>query len=627
MMSRLRKLLENWVARILFVLLFLVFVFWGISNVVTLIGGNSAVAHVAGRPVDVSVVQAEYQKELNQAQQENPSAPDLAARRQIAQAALAVVLRQQVLQVEEERLGVVVPDAVLRQNIYSLPVFQTNGVFDRAKFTQILQANNLSAGQFLALARREIADGQIVQAVAAGVAPPKALTDRILAFLTEQRVAEQVDIPAAAQPAPALPGDAVLRRYWRNHPWAFTTPEYREAKIVILSPQTLAPGEPVSDAEIKAAYDASYARQNPPPSRSVQVISVPDTAAASRLASLWTAGASWSAMQAAAAKAGGTGVELDNATPDQIPSPQLAQAIFAAAPNTIGGPVPGATGFFVFDVLSANPGGPPPLAQVAAAIRQQIQLRKARAQVGQDVDNVQDALAGQTPLDRLPGNLGLVAVEGTLDANGGTPEGQGAPIPGGQALREAVIKAIFAAHPGDPPQLINGPDDSYFAITVDTVTPPALQPYDSVRQKVAAAWIQDAMSREAEVKAAQLLHAVNSGQSLDAAASAAGYSVSALPPITRSGTPPAGVSSQFVQILFSLRKGEATMQQTADGFTVAALTAITRPSPGDDPADTAAVAQAMTKSLEDDTVASFITGLQARDNIRVDNKMFSQIYQ
>ena len=247
MMSRLRKLLENWVARVLFVLLFLVFVFWGISNVVTLIGTNSAVVHVAGRPVDLSVLQAEYQKELGQAQRENPS-PDLATRRQIAQAALTVVVRQQVLRAEEQRLGVVVPDAVLRQNIYSLPVFQTNGVFDRAKFGQILQQNNLSVGQFLALARQDIAEGQIVQAIAAGVAPPQALRNAIFAFLTEQRVAEETHIPAAIQPAPALPGDQVLQRYWRNHPAAFTAPEYRQAKIVILSPQTLAPGEPVSDA-------------------------------------------------------------------------------------------------------------------------------------------------------------------------------------------------------------------------------------------------------------------------------------------------------------------------------------------------------------------------------------------
>jgi peptidyl-prolyl cis-trans isomerase D len=626
MMSRLRKLLENWIARVLFVLLFLVFVFWGISNVVTLIGSSSAVAHVAGKPVDVLLLQAEYQKELSAAMQNNPAQPDLATRQQIAQAALTAVLRQQVLQAEEDRLGVVVPDSVVRQSIYGVPAFQTNGKFDQAKFTQLLQQNNSSPDQFLALVRRDLAGSQLVQAVTAGVAPPQILTDQIFDFVSEQRSAEQVSIAAAAQPAPVLPPDAVLQRYWRNHQAAFTAPEYRQAKIVILSPQTLAPAQPVSDAEIQAAYASSYGQQRTAPTRSVQVVSVPDAASAAKLAALWKGGADWPALQAAAAKAGGSGVELANATPDQIPSQALADAVFAATPNAIGGPVQGAMGYFVFNVTAATAGGAPPLAQVSAQIRQQLQLQKAQAQVNQDLNNVQDALAGQTPLDQLPGNLGLVAVEGTLDANGNTPEGTEAPIPGGNSLRQAIIKAIFAGHKGDAAQLINGPGGGYFAFTVDKITPPAPLPYDTVKQKVAVAWIQDAMTREAEVKAAALLNAVNNGQSLDAAASAAGYSVSMLPPVTRNA-PASGTTSDMVQILFSLKLGQATMQQTAEGFSIAALTAIIRPKPADDPSDTAQVVQAMTKSLEDDTVASFIAGLQARDKVSVDNKLFAQVYQ
>ncbi len=523
-------------------------------------------------------------------------------------------------------MRVVVPDGVIRQSVDGLPIFQTNGVFDKAKFTQILQQNNTSPDQFLALLRRDLASNQVMQAVVAGVAAPPELDDRVFAFISEQRMAETVNIAAAAQPAPMVPPDVVLQRYWRNHPQAFTAPEYREVKIVILSPQTLAPAQPVSDAEIEAAYASSYARQTAPPTRSVQVITAPDAAAAGKLASLWTTGASWSAMQAAASKAGGSGVELDNATQTQIPNPALASAVFAAAPYSIGGPLAGPMGYFVFNVTHVTAGGAPPLGQVAAQIKQQIQLQKAEVQVNQDVDNVQDALAGQAALDQLPGNLGLVAVEGTMDANGNTPEGDPAPIPGGADLRKAIIKAVFAAHPGDPAQLTNGPDNGYFAFTVDTITPPSVQPYDMVKRQVAAAWLQDAMLREAEVKAAGLLNAVNNGQSLDIAASDAGYAVAMLPPVTRNA-PPSGVSEQMVQILFSLKQGQATMQQTGDGFMVAALAAINRPKPADDPGDASQVAQAMTKSLQDDIAASFIAGLQERDKVRIDNKLYAQIYQ
>src|ERR1700722_2842865 len=101
-----RKLLENWVARAFFALLVMVFVFWGISNVVSLVGSDTAVAHVDGKPVDISLVQAAYQQALNQQAQSGQGQPDLATRRQLANNALSDVLRQQIMDLEEKRLGV-----------------------------------------------------------------------------------------------------------------------------------------------------------------------------------------------------------------------------------------------------------------------------------------------------------------------------------------------------------------------------------------------------------------------------------------------------------------------------------------------------------------------------------------
>jgi peptidyl-prolyl cis-trans isomerase D len=626
MMSRLRKLMENWIARVFFVLLFGVFVFWGISNVVTLIGSNSAVAHVDGKPVDISVLQAEYQKQLNQAQQTSPGQPDLAARQKIAQAAMTAVLRQQVLAQAERSLGIATPDSAVRKSVYAIPAFQTNGRFDKAKFTLLLQQNGLSPDQFLALIRNDMMNTQLVQAVLAGVAAPAALDHQIFAFVAERRIASAVDISAAAQKPPPLPAAPALQRYWRNHQADFTAPEYRTAKIVILSAPTLAPQQPVSNAEIAALYAQTSAQQTTPASRSVQVISAGDAASAAVLAARWKSGANWTEIQSMAANAGDSAVELDNSLRDQIPTPALADAVFNAGLNSIDGPIQGPLGFFVFRVTHITAGGAPALAQVAAQLKQRIQMQKAQQAVNQDVDNVQDALAGQTPLDQLPGNLGLVAVEGTLDANGDTQDGTKAPIPGSSDLRTAIIDAIFAAHPGDPAQLITGPGGAYFAFTLDKIIPAAAQPYDTVKQKVAVAWIQDALQREAEVKAATLLNLVNSGQTLNAAAAATGATVSLLPTLTRNA-PPAGVSSQLAQILFSLKPGEATMLPNADGFTVATLSDINTPSPADDPTDFAQVAQAMTKSMQDDTAASFIAGLQARYNVIVDAKLFAQIYQ
>jgi peptidyl-prolyl cis-trans isomerase D len=624
MLSSIRKLLDNWVARVFFGGLIVVFVFWGISNVQSLVGSSTAVAHIGGKPVDLSEVQAEYQRELNQAGQSGT--PDLATRQQIAQNALVTVLRQHALSLIEDQLGIAAPDAALRARIYAIPAFQTNGVFDQAKFNLVLQQNDFSPDRFLNLERANLANAQLIEAVSAGAAPPQPLVDQIFAYVAQARTAETVNILTAAQPKPALPADAVLQRYWKNHPQAFTAPEYRTIKLVILSPQLLAANEPVNSAELAAAYAQAAAQDHTPASRSVQVVTASGAKTAAALTATWRAGADWKAMQAAANKAGATAVELDHAQANQIPSQVLSAAVFAAAPNVVSGPVQGPFGYFVFKVTAATAAGAPPLAQLAPRLKQEIQLQKAQSDVNQDVNNVQDALAGQTPLDQLPGNLGLIALMGTVDAKGDALDGSPAPIPGGADLKAAIVKAVFAAHLGDAPQLLNGPGDSYFAFTISTITPPAVQPYDQVKAAVAAAWLADQVSREAEQKAANLLAAVNAGQSFDAAATAAGDSVAMTPPITR-GTPPSGLPADMVPVLFTLKPGQATMAQTADGFIVAGLANVAQPTPANDPQDADGIEQALTKSLQNDAAESFLSGLQARDNVKIDPKLFAQIYQ
>jgi len=289
------------------------------------------------------------------------------------------------------------------------------------------------------------------------------------------------------------------------------------------------------------------------------------------------------------------------------------------------GPIAGPVAMFVFKVTGEGSSGPD-AATVKAQIKQQLQLQKAQADVAQDVDNLQDALAGQTPLDQLPGNLGLVALQGTLDANGNAQDGTPAPIPGGADLKAAIVKAAFSAHVNDPATLMNGPGGSYFALTVNAITPPSLQAYDQVRAKVLSAWTAAQLRREAEAKAADLLAAVNGGQSFDAAAVAAGDSVTMSPPVTR-GAPPAGMNDGMVAVIFSLKPGQAAMVERDTGFTVAGLSRVVQPSPAQDPGDYAQLTQAMTKALQNDAGESFLAGLQARDNVTIDQKLLAQIYQ
>ena len=616
-----RTFMESWVARIGFALLVAMFVFWGISNVFTLPGGATSIAYVAGKPVDVTAVEAVYQRLLNEAQAQGQQ-PDTDQRRQLAIQALSTILRGQVMAQAAQHYGIGIPDATVRQILYAIPNFQDNGVFSKAEFAAVLQKNGISELEFINQIKDEVINQQLVVPVVSGAAVPKDMVSKIFMLLSEQRRASTVEIPVNNQPLPPAPSDAVLYRYWLNHQALFTAPEYRKVQIVILSPTLLAPHETVTQAQIAAGVQQAETASTTPQTRSVEILSVQDLADASQLQAAWQRGASWSRIQGMAKHYHAQPIPLQNVQQDQIPAPALATAIFAAQTDKIIGPIAGDQGMYIFKVTGIYPDH----AQFVAQVTQQLQMQMAQDQIAKNVDALQDALAGQTPLDQLPGNLGLVAVEGTLDAGGLTSDGRPAPIPGDDNLRNTIIKAVFAAPIGQSDQLQTGPDGSYYAFNVQSIIPPAVRPFAQAKSLVLNTWQQQQQEREAEVVAATLMHAVNTGTALDKAALQAGLHVTQTQGYTREAQPQ-DQPANFVPVLFSLKAGQATMLSNPDGFVVAELTGIQHPTPQQDPSTYATLQQSLNKTVQDDLGDSFLQGLQKQENVKVNQKLFAQIYQ
>jgi peptidyl-prolyl cis-trans isomerase D len=452
----------------------------------------------------------------------------------------------------------------------------------------------------------------------------------VYAFENQTRIANLVQLPFAAAAAPSPPADSVLQRCYRNHPTAFSAPEYRRITLVILSPEVLARDVPVPDADIRAAYDRMVANTpSLPEKRTVEVVVAQDQAAAQAIARQWSGGADWGAVQKAAAAAGATALLLPQITASELPSAALAQAAFKAPANTVTGPIAnGAAGYAVLEVTAVTPGGASEsYAQAAPALRDQIARERAVALVDQRVDALQDALAGRTPLERLPGDLGLAALEGSIDSDGLTEQGQPAPIPGTPALRQAIVAQAFKQTVGQPAVLINGPDNSYFALTVDGITPATTKAYADVQGQVLASWTAAQMQREQEVQATNMLQAMKGGRTLQGVADPLGLQVTTTPPLTRDGQAPAGVPPNLVAPLFSLSQGDSTMIETPDGFVVAQLAQIQTPNPDADPVGYQQLRASLAGNLADDMQAVFAGVVTARDNPRINQSVIQQIAQ
>lgn len=631
MLGIFRGFINTWPAKVFFLVLALAFALWGVAGKNPFGADSSAAATVGDRRIDLGELQTAYKHQAAQLARVlgKPELPP-EMRRMAAAAAVDTTVTQAALQNKVAELGLAAPDAAVRDAAFAIPAFHgTDGAFDRGRMAAILRVNGLTEPMFLDLLRRDLTTKQLLGAVHAVAPPPLAMVDRLYSYQHETRAAEVVELPFAEVTTPPTPTDAQLRRWWQNHPESFSAPEYRRIRAVVLAPEAVGRDIAVSDEELRAAYEQHKAEYSQPERRSVQVLTAPDDATASRLASRWSLGASWVAMQQAAQAVNATAVELPDASRAELPSKELADTAFATGADTVAPPAHAALGWYVVKVTKITPAGARSFEAARDAVRARVVASKASDRIDTSAGKVDDLLAGGTAIADLPTDLGLLPIEGTLDAQGNAASGQPAPIPGSPALRAMLVQAAFDAKIGDTPKLVQTPASpetsaSLFALSVENIAPPAPKPFASVTDAVRAAWVADAVRHQQDLAATAILTAAQAGKSL--ADAAAGRRVQTLPATGRD-EPAAGVPPTLLGPLFGMAKGQATMVETPTGFVVAVLRVVDSPDPARNAPAVAGLRRQLAQSASTDAEAAFAAAVRDAGRPRVQPGVLESLAQ
>jgi peptidyl-prolyl cis-trans isomerase D len=634
MISSFRRYLGTWWVRAFFMLMVASFILWGVGDMLRVVGTSTWVAKVGGATIEAPALQVDYRRALSRASRDLPAGqePSAELRHEVGEQTLQRLIGQAAMNQELHDLHIVVPDPVLIDTTRKLPAFSSpNGTFDRTRFEATLRNNDMTEAGFLELMRGELAQSELLDAVTAGARAPDSETGPIYAAQFEKRSADIAAFPLAAVAEPPVPDDAAARRWYDNHPDLYATPEYRRVKVIVLSPATLAPEVNVSDQDVRAAYEEHKADYATIARRSAQVISAQDEAKANALAEQWRAGADWTAMEAAAKTGGAAAISQDDATQTQFPDPDLAKAVFSAAPDTVPPPVKGVLSWFVIKVTKATPGDVRSFDDVKDKLRQRVVTEKALELVYDKANKLDGELGNGASLDSLPPDPGIAAATVTLDKRGDTPQDTAAALPGEEEIRAAIAAAAFDAQKGDPPHLTEVQTPSaggsgYYALAVEDVTPAGEKPFDAVRSAVNDDWRADQRRHSAEAAAAAMLRAVKGGESFSDAARDAGVLPTLSPVVTRTQQDP-GMPREVQQVLFGLKKGEPTMAETPDGFLVATPVEIVEPDPATDTARYDETRAAVARTVAGDMTDVFTEALRLRANPSINQTNVDQIVQ
>ena len=200
MLEAIRKRAGSLVVKILFVVLTLSFVIWGIADVFRPHGGADWAAKVGGETIPTSAFQEQYRATLQRLGSTlgRPIDAEQARALGLPRSVLERLIDGALLDRAARDLGLVISDEAVRETIRSNPQFRNQlGTFDPQVFRSALAQAGYTEGRFVELLRRELLREQIITSLTDGVATPKAMLESIEHWRGERRTAELVRVPDA----------------------------------------------------------------------------------------------------------------------------------------------------------------------------------------------------------------------------------------------------------------------------------------------------------------------------------------------------------------------------------------------------------------------------------------------
>lgn len=540
----------------------------GMGGLGALAGGGSlpanTLASVGKDMVTPEDMKTAVDRELDQARQQQPGL-DIAAffRGGGYEGLLDQLITSKALAGFGEAQGLVASKVAVDREIVGIPAFQNlAGQFDEPTFRRLLAAQHLTEKQV----RDDISSTMIRQQLLspAMLSPrvPRAMAVQYASLLLEQRAGSIGFVPAAAMATNVAPTDADVAAFYRANQARYMLPEQRVLRYALFGAEEVAAAARPTDAEIETAYKAAADKYAAHDTRTLSQVVLPSEAAAKAVAAKAAGGAAFASAAGANLISVGAQTKMGFAN---IASPQVADAVFAAAKGATIGPIRSPLGWHVVHVDSVTATAATPLAAVRDELEKQIAAQKQGDALNAMASRIEDKISGGSNFEEVAKAEKLTILETpplTSDARSVT----GAVVP---AEAAAMIKDGFGMEPDDDPVVeIIAPNARYAMMAVARVVPSAPPPLAEVADRVRADLAVRRAAERARAVASAILAKVNAGTAMGQAFAEAGMK---LPPVQAVQARRIDIAKGGQQVppplamMFSMAKGKARLVRSPDG--------------------------------------------------------------
>jgi len=626
MLRGLRKASSNWLGKAVMaaVVGFLVisFAIWGIGDIFRGFG-RSTVAKIGRTEITVEQFRTLYNDRLQQYSRQlgRPISADQARAAGLDRVVIGQIFSEILLDERARELGLALSDSEVVKLITNDPAFRgPNGQFDRFRFEQTIRNAGYTEARFVAEQRRQMLRRELAGTIASGLSAPKALVEALNRYQNEQRSIEYVLLDRAlAGEIPSPPPEA-LAKYFEDRKILFRTPEYRKLVLVSLIPSEQARWIEISDADLKRAYEERRTRYVTPERRHIMQIDFPNAEAASAAAERIAKGTSFAEIAKELGKSE-KDIDLGAVPKSAMIDRPVADAAFALKEGEVSAPVQGRFGTVLVQVLKIEPEQVRPLEQVAGELKQELATARAKSEIFDVYNKIEDARAEGKSLEEAAANLKLEARTIEVDRSGRDPAGTPVKLPDAQRLLAGAFTTDIGVE-RDPLQF----QDGYIWYEVTGISPSRERSLDEVKDQVEARWRDQEIATRLDAKATAIMEKLKAGETLLQAAGADRLKIETLTGLKR-GEASSPLSAAGVDAVFRTAKDAAGKTEGAQppDEVVFRVTDIVVPSLDMASEDAKRALETLNRGLSEDILAEYIAWLESVIGVTINQSALNQV--
>lgn len=255
MLEAIRNNAQSWGVKLLFAIIVLVFVFWGVGSFRN--PERQVLAEVGDQEVGLKEFVQNYQRQVEALRREQGDVSSQALKNMdLKRQVLEQMINQRLIQSKAEDLGLFVGSTEVRTRIRGMSAFQgEDAQFDPNRYQGLLRMNNLSPSQFESDIRMDLVGETLRRVVTAPVQVPESEARELFDYMQAKATIDYVRFPAQDYMQQVEVTEDDIAAYYKEHKGEYERPATMSMKALVITPKTLAQGQEVSLEEVEAYYE------------------------------------------------------------------------------------------------------------------------------------------------------------------------------------------------------------------------------------------------------------------------------------------------------------------------------------------------------------------------------------